>query len=112
MSRQDIADYLCLRIETVSRMLSQLAVIAVAGSKRIMLRKRQKNMRKTSSPVQATAEPVRRPRACVLAVRPPCSHQRQEAVQRLANGEAQADIARSYAVSQSTISRLAPSIRK
>ena len=45
--------------------------------------------------------------------RPPSltSHQRQEAVQRLANGEAQADIARSYAVSQSTISRLAPSIR-
>jgi DNA invertase Pin-like site-specific DNA recombinase len=35
-------------------------------------------------------------------------HQRQEAIQRLANGEAQADIARSYAVSQSTISRLAP----
>jgi hypothetical protein len=28
--------------------------------------------------------------------------------QRLAKGEAQADIARSYAVSQSTISRLAP----
>ena len=52
MSRQDIADYLCLRIETVSRMLSQLeseAVIAVAGSKRIMLRKRQKNMRKTAA---------------------------------------------------------------
>jgi hypothetical protein len=35
-------------------------------------------------------------------------HQRQEAIQRLTNGEAQADIARSYAVSQSTISRLAP----
>ena len=30
-------------------------------------------------------------------------HQRQEAIQRLVNGEAQADIARSYAVSQSTI---------
>jgi DNA invertase Pin-like site-specific DNA recombinase len=35
-------------------------------------------------------------------------HQRQEAIDRLAKGEAQADIARSYAVSQSTISRLAP----
>jgi DNA invertase Pin-like site-specific DNA recombinase len=34
-------------------------------------------------------------------------HQRQEAIERLAKGEAQADIARSYAVSQSTISRLA-----
>ena len=45
--------------------------------------------------------------------RPPSltPHQRQEAIQRLVNGEAQADIARSYAVSQSTISRLAPSIR-
>jgi hypothetical protein len=39
--------------------------------------------------------------------RPP-SLKRQEAIQRLAKGEAQADIARSYAVSQSTISRLAP----
>jgi DNA invertase Pin-like site-specific DNA recombinase len=35
-------------------------------------------------------------------------HQRQEAIQRLAAGEAQADIARSYNVSQSTISRLHP----
>ncbi len=34
-------------------------------------------------------------------------HQRQEAMQRLANGEAQADVARSYAVSQATISRIA-----
>jgi DNA invertase Pin-like site-specific DNA recombinase len=33
-------------------------------------------------------------------------HQRQEALQRLAQGEAQADIARSYAVSQATISRM------
>ena len=33
-------------------------------------------------------------------------HQRQEAIQRLSNGEAQADIARSFAVSQATISRL------
>jgi DNA invertase Pin-like site-specific DNA recombinase len=34
-------------------------------------------------------------------------HQRQEALQRLAAGEAQADIARSFKVSQPTISRLA-----
>lgn len=34
--------------------------------------------------------------------------QRREALGRLAAGEAQADIARSYAVSQATISRLAP----
>ena len=34
-------------------------------------------------------------------------HQRQEALQRLANGAAQADVARSFNVSQATISRLA-----
>jgi DNA invertase Pin-like site-specific DNA recombinase len=34
-------------------------------------------------------------------------HQRAEALQRLANGEVQADLARSYGVSQATISRLA-----
>ena len=34
-------------------------------------------------------------------------HQRDEALGRLANGEAQADVARSYNVSQATISRLA-----
>jgi DNA invertase Pin-like site-specific DNA recombinase len=34
-------------------------------------------------------------------------HQRAEALQRLAQGEAQADLARSYGVSQATISRLA-----
>jgi DNA invertase Pin-like site-specific DNA recombinase len=33
-------------------------------------------------------------------------HQRQEVMQRLAHGEAQADLARSYGVSQATISRL------
>src|SRR5256714_9350971 len=33
-------------------------------------------------------------------------HQRREALQRLANGEVQADVARSYDVSQATISRL------
>ena len=41
--------------------------------------------------------------------RPPAltPHQRQEASQRLANGEAQADVARSFNVSHATISRLA-----
>src|SRR5262245_12191669 len=34
------------------------------------------------------------------------AHQRTEALQRLANGEVQADLARSYGVSQATISRL------
>jgi DNA invertase Pin-like site-specific DNA recombinase len=34
-------------------------------------------------------------------------HQRTEALQRLAQGEAQADLARSYGVSQATISSLA-----
>jgi DNA invertase Pin-like site-specific DNA recombinase len=34
-------------------------------------------------------------------------HQRREAMHRLANGEAQADVARSFNVSQATISRLA-----
>ena len=43
--------------------------------------------------------------------RPPVltAHQRQEAIQRLQGGEAQADVARSYGVSQATISRLLPS---
>jgi DNA invertase Pin-like site-specific DNA recombinase len=35
------------------------------------------------------------------------AHQRQEALQRLVNGEAQADVARTFNVSQATISRLA-----
>jgi DNA invertase Pin-like site-specific DNA recombinase len=41
--------------------------------------------------------------------RPPSltPHQRQEAMRRLADGVAQADLARSYGVSQATISRLA-----
>jgi DNA invertase Pin-like site-specific DNA recombinase len=34
-------------------------------------------------------------------------HQRQEALQRLSQGEIQADLARTYGVSQATISRLA-----
>ncbi len=43
MSRQDIADYLGLTIETVSRTLTQLensAAIAVPSSRRIVLRNR------------------------------------------------------------------------
>jgi DNA invertase Pin-like site-specific DNA recombinase len=42
--------------------------------------------------------------------RPPVltTHQRQEAIQRLAEGATQADIARTYGVSQATISRLHP----
>jgi DNA invertase Pin-like site-specific DNA recombinase len=40
--------------------------------------------------------------------RPP-AHQRQEAIQRLAEGATQADLARTYGVSQATISRLQPS---
>jgi DNA invertase Pin-like site-specific DNA recombinase len=35
------------------------------------------------------------------------AHQREEALQRLAEGAMQADLARSYGVSQATISRLA-----
>jgi DNA invertase Pin-like site-specific DNA recombinase len=40
--------------------------------------------------------------------RPPVltAHQRQQALQRLAAGETQADVARTYNVSQATISRL------
>jgi DNA invertase Pin-like site-specific DNA recombinase len=42
--------------------------------------------------------------------RPPSltAHQRQEAIQRLAEGATQADLARTYGVSQATISRLQP----
>jgi DNA invertase Pin-like site-specific DNA recombinase len=51
--------------------------------------------------VRAKARGVRFGRPTALT-----PHQRQEALQRLGNGEAQADVARSYNVSQATISRL------
>ena len=51
--------------------------------------------------VRAKARGVRFGRPSALT-----AHQRQEAFQRLANGEAQADVARTFNVSQSTISRL------
>src|SRR5215470_9991456 len=51
---------------------------------------------------RAKARGVRFGRPTVLT-----PHQRQEALQRLGSGEAQADVARSYDVSQATISRLA-----
>ena len=51
---------------------------------------------------RAKARGVRFGRPSVLT-----PHQRTEALQRLAHGEAQADLARSYGVSQATISRLA-----
>src|SRR5262245_11874738 len=52
--------------------------------------------------VRAKARGVRFGRPSALT-----PHQRAEALQRLANGEAQAELARSYGVSQATISRLA-----
>ena len=51
---------------------------------------------------RAKARGVRFGRPAALA-----PHQRQEVLQRLASGEAQADVARTFSVSQATISRLA-----
>jgi DNA invertase Pin-like site-specific DNA recombinase len=53
---------------------------------------------------RAKARGVRFGRPPVLTV-----HQRQEAILRLAEGATQADLARTYGVSQATISRLQPS---
>jgi DNA invertase Pin-like site-specific DNA recombinase len=53
---------------------------------------------------RAKARGVRFGRPAVLD-----AHQRAEAIQRLAEGATQADLARSYGVSQATISRLNPS---
>jgi DNA invertase Pin-like site-specific DNA recombinase len=52
--------------------------------------------------VRAKARGVRFGRPSALT-----AHQRHEALQRLANGDAQADVARTFNVSQATISRLA-----
>ena len=54
--------------------------------------------------VRAKARGVRFGRPSALT-----PHQRAEALQRLANGEAQADVARTFDVSQATISRLTAS---
>jgi DNA invertase Pin-like site-specific DNA recombinase len=76
-----------------------LAVLAaIAEFERAMILARTSDGR-----ARAKAKGVRFGRKPILT-----GHQRQEALQRLANGEAQADVARSYDVSQSTISRLAP----
>jgi DNA invertase Pin-like site-specific DNA recombinase len=53
---------------------------------------------------RAKAREVRFGRPPALTV-----HQRQEAIQRLTEGATQADLARTYGVSQATISRLQPS---
>jgi DNA invertase Pin-like site-specific DNA recombinase len=58
--------------------------------------------RTTDGRVRAKARGVKFGRPSALT-----AHQRQEAMQRLANGEAQADVARTFNVSQATISRLA-----
>jgi DNA invertase Pin-like site-specific DNA recombinase len=52
---------------------------------------------------RAKARGVRFGRPPVLSV-----HQRQEVIQRLVEGATQADLARTYGVSQATISRLQP----
>jgi hypothetical protein len=60
--------------------------------------------------VPATVVSVPRTVACVLGARLLCpATNGQEAIQRLAEGATQADLARTYNVSQATISRLGPS---
>jgi DNA invertase Pin-like site-specific DNA recombinase len=57
-----------------------------------------------------TSDGRARAKACGVRFGRPAAltpHQRQEALRRLANGEAQADVARTFDVSQATISRLA-----
>jgi DNA invertase Pin-like site-specific DNA recombinase len=54
--------------------------------------------------------PAGLPREILVANQEPAltAHQRQEAIQRLAEGVTQADLARAYSVSQATKSRLHP----
>ena len=59
--------------------------------------------------VPATVVSVPRTVACVLGARLLCPATNAEAIQRLAEGATQADLARNYNVSQATISRLGPS---
>jgi hypothetical protein len=59
--------------------------------------------------VPATVVSVPRTVACVLGARLCPATNGQEAIQRLAEGATQADLARTYNVSQATISRLGPS---
>jgi hypothetical protein len=77
---------------------------ALAITSRILSRSRVDRANRSSRVTTRTS-----PRSRLKFGRPAAltPHQRREAVERLTKGEAQADIARSYAVSQSTISRLA-----
>jgi DNA invertase Pin-like site-specific DNA recombinase len=59
----------------------------------------------------ARAGPMRKPKASNSAASPPLTpHQQQEARKRLEEGETQRSVARSYNVSQATISRLTGSL--
>ena len=77
------------------RLLSTM-LAAIAEFERELIRERTGDGRK-----RAKDRGVRFGRPAALT-----PHQRHEALQRLANGEVQADVARSYDVSQATISRL------
>jgi DNA invertase Pin-like site-specific DNA recombinase len=70
----------------------------IADFERELIRARTGEGRK-----RAQARGVRFGRPPVLSV-----HQRQEVIQRLVEGATQADLARTYGVSQATISRLQP----
>jgi CRP/FNR family nitrogen fixation transcriptional regulator len=59
MCRKDIADYLGLTIETVSRMLADLegkSVISMSGSRRVMLRDRAALSRLCLRPARQACE--------------------------------------------------------
>jgi hypothetical protein len=88
--------------DRVSQAGRRLGVKRLTGDKFVLYRP-------SAAPVQATAGSAHKPVACVLAVPPSLTaHQRLEALQRLAAGETQTDIARSYNVSHVTIGRLQP----